>query len=212
MKKLLLVVSLVAATLAYAKQFALIEQPVPPLPKHTAKAPRDGLIEAALTSDTGGEELVLKVINSSRRSIRLAAYSLKSPSVVNALLAAKKRGVDIQVVVDEKGNKGKSGSVALSQLASAGIPARTIPSYAIHPDKYLVSDETHVQIGKFKDAEAETESDSRNVMVVWNNPNLANSYLKQWQSKWEQGTEFNATSEWSVESRNTENPRERKQP
>lgn len=45
---------------------------------------------------------MLKVINASERSIRLAAYSLPSPIIVRALLNAKKRGVDVRVIVDSK--------------------------------------------------------------------------------------------------------------
>jgi phosphatidylserine/phosphatidylglycerophosphate/cardiolipin synthase-like enzyme len=67
----------------------------------TDKAPTTSIIENGFSPDGGAEALVLKVINASETSIRLAAYSFTSPAVVRALLDAKKRGVDVQIVVDD---------------------------------------------------------------------------------------------------------------
>jgi phosphatidylserine/phosphatidylglycerophosphate/cardiolipin synthase-like enzyme len=66
-----------------------------------------------------------------------------------ALLAAKRRGVNVAVVVDDKGNRAKSSQQALNLLVNAGIPTRTIDVYAIHHDKYLVIDAEHVETGSF---------------------------------------------------------------
>jgi phosphatidylserine/phosphatidylglycerophosphate/cardiolipin synthase-like enzyme len=42
--------------------------------------------------------------------LSVAAYSFTSSPVVKALIAAKKRGVDVRVVADEKEIKGKRAS------------------------------------------------------------------------------------------------------
>lgn len=60
--------------------------------------------------DGGAEALVVKTIQSEKKSIRLAAYSFASPAVVRAHLEAKRRGVDVMVVVDRKSNPGAVGS------------------------------------------------------------------------------------------------------
>jgi phosphatidylserine/phosphatidylglycerophosphate/cardiolipin synthase-like enzyme len=198
-KKLLLITSLVLVMSdAFAKQPRLIDELSQRLDSRTDKSPATGLpaaglIESAFSPDEGSEALVLKVINSSDHSIRLAAYSFTSPSIVKALLAAKKRGVDVRVVVDEKGNKGKSSIAALNLLVNAGIPTRTNSTYAIHHDKYIVSDESHVQNGSFNYSQAAAKSNSENVVVMWNNLVLASTFLKHWQSRWDQGVEFRST-------------------
>jgi phosphatidylserine/phosphatidylglycerophosphate/cardiolipin synthase-like enzyme len=114
-----LVISLAVATSAFAKQPTLLDELSHALQTRASKAPATGLVESAFSPDAGSEELVLKVINSSEHSIRLAAYSFTSPAVVRALLAAKKRGVDIRVMVDDKGNKGKSSIAALNLFVGA---------------------------------------------------------------------------------------------
>ncbi|MDY7578968.1 phospholipase D family protein [Herbaspirillum sp. RTI4] len=143
--------------------------------------------ESAFSPEAGSEALVLRVIASSERSIRLAAYSFTSQPVVKALLDAKKRGVDVRLVVDDRGNRGPSNIAAINMMVEAEIPIRTISTYAIHHDKYIISDERHVQNGSFNYSTAAAHSNSENVIVNWNNPSLAAAFLLHWQSRWMQG-------------------------
>ena len=70
-----------------------------------AKAEECAAIQLAFSPHGGGEAMVLNTIDSATRSIRLIAYSFTSPSVVRALLVAKKaRGVDVAVTVDYRNN------------------------------------------------------------------------------------------------------------
>lgn len=191
MKKFLLAFSLALTTAGtFAKQPTLLDELSQVIRQHSDKAPATGLIESAFSPDAGSEDLVRKVINASEHSIRLAAYSFTSPNIVRALVDAKKRGVDVRIAVDEKGNKSKSSLAALNLVVNAGIPTRTISTYAIHHDKYIVSDERHVQNGSFNYSQAAAKSNSENVVVTWNNPELAKSFLKHWESRWEQGVDY----------------------
>lgn len=163
----------------------------------TEKAPVTAEMEIGFSPEGSGEALVLKVINTSRESVRLAAYSFTSPKIVRALIAAKRRGVDVQIVVDEDSNlgKGRNGSIskgreALNLVANAGIPVRTVGRYAILHDKTIVSDGRHVQTGSFNYSQAAAKSNSENVLVVWNNPQLAASYLRHWNSRFAQGAPY----------------------
>jgi phosphatidylserine/phosphatidylglycerophosphate/cardiolipin synthase-like enzyme len=153
--------------------------------------PATGQVEYAFSPREGAEGLVLKVIRSSRHDIRMLAYALTSAPVVEALVAAKKRGVDIAVVADYKENVSADHSgkarAALSALANAGIAVRTIDVYAIHHDKVLVVDGATVQTGSFNYTQAAQKSNSENVMVLWNNPQLAKGYLAHWERNWKQG-------------------------
>jgi len=144
-------------------------------------------IENGFSPEAGAEALVLKSIDSARQTIRMAAYSFTSPQVMRKLLDAKKRGVDIMIVVDEKGNKSKASRAAMNLVVNAGIPLRTISTYTIHHDKYIVVDGMHVETGSFNYSQSAARRNSENVIVVWNNPELASSYLGHWQSRWDQG-------------------------
>jgi len=147
-------------------------------------------LENAFSPDDGAEALVLKVINTSVSKIRLAAYSFNSLKIVEALLNAKKRGVDVKVIVDERRNQRKNSIKALNLLVNNGIQTKTISVYAMHHDKYIVADDLTVQNGSFNYSKDAATSNSENVVVVWNSPELAKSFMLHWQNRWSKGVDY----------------------
>lgn len=178
---------------AFARQSALLDELSQALHARIDQAPATPQIETGFSPDGDAERLILKVINSAKHDLRLAAYSFTSPKIVQALINAKKRGVDVRVVVDDSGPKSKSGIAALNLLAGANIPARTNGEYAIHHDKYIIVDGQHVQTGSFNYSQAAANANSENVIVIWHNPALAASYARHWQSRFAEGVDFKPT-------------------
>ena len=144
-------------------------------------------IDVAFSPEAGAEALVVKVIAGARQSIRLAGYSFTSPAVVRSLMDAKRRGVDVKIVIDDKGNRGKANLAAINLIVGADIPLRVISAYAIHHDKYIVVDAKTTETGSFNYSQAAAKSNSENVLVVWDNPAVAARYLQHWESRWKQG-------------------------
>ncbi|ELX12790.1 putative phospholipase D [Janthinobacterium sp. HH01] len=153
----------------------------------SAQAPA---IENAFAPDAGGEALVLKVIDAATSKIRLAGYSFNSRHVMQALLNAKKRGVDVKVMVDARRNQRPASIAALRPLVNAGIPTRTVAVYAMHHDKYIVVDDRTVQNGSFNYSKDAATSNSENVLVVWDNPQLAKSFQDHWEDRWAKGVDY----------------------
>ncbi|WP_308340354.1 phospholipase D family protein [Variovorax sp. ZS18.2.2] len=129
----------------------------------------------------------MRLIDSARSSIRLAAYAFTSPAVTRALIAAKKRGVDVAVLVDHKSNLVQDASgkatAALNALSLAGVATATVARYPIHHDKYIVVDAAHVETGSFNFSNAAEFGNSENVLVLWNSPQVARAYLAHWASR-----------------------------
>ena len=154
-----------------------------------------GSLEVAFSPAGGGEELVIKVIDSARSEIKVLAYSFTSAPIARALLAAHKRGVSVSIVADEKSNLSEGGGsqkavAALSALANAGVDVRTTNAFAIHHDKVLCVDRAHVETGSFNfSASAETRN-SENVLVNWSNPELADVYLKHFERNYKLSRSF----------------------
>ncbi|WP_064519359.1 phospholipase D-like domain-containing protein, partial [Buttiauxella gaviniae] len=88
---------------------------------------------------------VLSVINSSRRSLDVAAYQFTSRPVAEALLAAQRQGVNVRVLADAKDNGGKYSAV--TWLQRQGVPVRLNGQYAIQHNKFMVSDGVTTQTG-----------------------------------------------------------------
>ena len=161
-----------------------------------AVAPADATIEAAFAPDAGAEDLVVKVISSATKTLKMSAYTFTSPTIVRALIAAQKRGVQIQLVADEHVNlvEDQSGKMrhALNAVSNAGIEVRVISTYPVHHDKLMIVDGRHVQTGSFNYTNSAASRNSENVLVVWNNPALAAIYLRHWTNRWSQGRDYRA--------------------
>jgi phosphatidylserine/phosphatidylglycerophosphate/cardiolipin synthase-like enzyme len=162
-----------------------------------SSAGTDAGIEVGFSPDGSGEALVLRSISSARQSIRLAAYSFTAAPVARALVDAKKRGVDVAVVVDYKNNlaEDRSGKAraALNLLVNAGIPTRTVSAFPMQHSKYAVIDGAHVQTGSYNYSVAAARYNSENVLVVLNRPDLARQYLDNWQRLYNASQAFTST-------------------
>ena len=141
-------------------------------------------IQTAFSPERGALQLVLSTIGSARESIRLMGYSFTSPEVVRALVDAHRRGVD------EKGNRNKASVAAMNLVAGAGIPLRTNDRYAIMHDKIIIVDGHTVETGSFNFTRAGARTNSENVLVVREMPEVARRYLFHWQSRWNTGTNW----------------------
>jgi len=86
------------------------------------------------------QQLVINTLNSAQQSINLMGYSFTSPEVVKVLIAAKRRGVDVRVVLDSKANQGRASVAAINLLVNAGIEVRTVDNYKIMHDKVTIVD------------------------------------------------------------------------
>ena len=154
------------------------------------------LPEVGFAPDQGAEALILKAIDASTSSVRLSAFAFSSRLIRNALIMAKRRGIDVRVVVDERHNidddPKRIGRNALGALANAGIPVRTNHDYRIHHDKFIVVDACHVQTGSYNYTDSANKN-SENVVVLWNNPDLAAKYLAHWESRFAQAVPFDET-------------------
>ena len=184
-----------SATLARKKQESLIYSVVNAYESnHSFEVAATGSIEVAFSPSEGSEALVVKVADSARTELRILAYSFTSAPVTAALLRAKKRGVDVRLVADEKNNVSddRSGKAraALSTLVNAGVDVRTVSVYPIHHDKVMVADRETVQIGSFNYSDAAARRNSENVLVNWRNPKLASVYIAHFERNYRQARAF----------------------
>ena len=153
-----------------------------------------GTVEAGFAPEGGGEKLVVKVIDSARVEVKVLAYSFTSPDIVAALIAARKRGVDVQVVVDYRNNitedTHNKARRALALLVGARIPVQTVSAWQTQHSKVIVVDRRHVQTGSFNYSAVAVNRNSDNVLVLWDCPDLAKLYLEHWESRSARGETF----------------------
>lgn len=111
----LLRVSLLACPLLFTTpSFAMIDTPS---------------VKVGFSPEGSASALVLDTINSAESSIRMMAYSFTDPDVMHALAKAKKRGVDVRIVVDDKGNTNRASQEAMKYINLLDIPLRTVDAF-----------------------------------------------------------------------------------
>lgn len=179
---------------SFAARGGFLGQALGALENRSEQLPAAGTMEVAFSPDEGSEHLVVKVIDSARSEIRMLTYSFTSAPVTQALLRARKRGVDVKVVADEKNNvaqdRSRKARAALSALANASVDVRTISVYPIHHDKVVIVDGETVELGSFNYSDAAAHRNSENVLVNWKNPALARVYLKHFARNYAQSKAY----------------------
>ncbi|MEW6314153.1 MAG: phospholipase D family protein [Pseudomonadota bacterium] len=122
------------------------------------------------------KEVVLAAIADARKSIHLAAYQFTHPDIVRALIAAKKRGVQVAVVLDRTQANGDSQAA----MVASGIACRIDGRFRIMHHKFIVVDGRHVETGSFNYSVNADKVNAENALYLKNVPELAAQYKAQW--------------------------------
>ena len=149
-------------------------------------------IQVGFSPEGSARKLVLETIASAKLSIQMLAYSFEAPDIMQALVDAKKRGVDVRVVIDKKRNQGKASKAAMDFVTSNGVELRTNEHFHIHHDKTIIVDGHTVETGSFNFAPSAETANSENVIVIRDMPDVARQYLAHWQSRWDLGKPYAA--------------------
>ena len=147
-----------------------------------------GNIDIGFTPNGNSLELVLKAIDSSTKTICMATYSFTSKPVALALLNAKKRGVDIQIVSDEKSNRSKYSAAKF--LSNQGVNVRLNGNYPIMHNKFIVIDNKTLETGTFNYSNAGANKNAENVIVIWNDPAVASKYASECKRLYNEATPY----------------------
>nr|WP_307455362.1 phospholipase D family protein [Pantoea ananatis] len=135
-----------------------------------------GTILYGFSPNGSAQNLILHSIDDAKKSIDIAAYSFTSKPISLALLAAKKRGVQIRIVADYKAN---AKYTAVSFIKNAGVIVRLNSNYEIMHNKFMVIDGVDVQTGSFNYTSSASVRNAENVIVIKNNEKLAGAYEQE---------------------------------
>jgi phosphatidylserine/phosphatidylglycerophosphate/cardiolipin synthase-like enzyme len=145
-----------------------------------------GDIRVCFTPGDECTDVVVDTIREAKKEVLLQAYSFTSPPIVKALVDAKKRGVDVRVVLDrsnicKKADCENKGQIAADTLRIAKVPVLVDDAHAIAHNKVVVLDGATVITGSFNFTKAAQERNAENLLVI-RDPNLARRYRANWQS------------------------------
>ena len=143
----------------------------------------EGEIEVAFTPRDDVEAVLLGVIKRARRSLHVQAYAFTSRRIADAMVAARRRGVDVQVLADAEMNRRPKGN-ALPTLLAAGVPVAVETRYSAAHNKVLIADADGpgcaVLTGSYNFTWSAQNRNAENVLVLRGHCELAQAYRENW--------------------------------
>ena len=139
------------------------------------------------------------MINATQKKLYAAVYMFTDKTILEALIKAKKeRGVDVQIITDKISYGGLFGKA--EELVKAGVatfvynPSQAtynafLHSNAIMHNKFALFDKT-IWTGSFNWTRSASSRNKENVIVIYNNQVVHDTYLKQFESLKEECISF----------------------
>jgi phosphatidylserine/phosphatidylglycerophosphate/cardiolipin synthase-like enzyme len=142
----------------------------------------DSVVSGVYFSPKGGcEDQVVSWIGKANSSIHILIYSFTLDGIRDALIQARGRNVQVEVVF-EQNNINEAGS-EYQNLKNAGIAVRVDGNSAYMHDKVMVVDDKVALTGSFNWS-SHAENDNNENLVVITSDNVADIYESEFQKIW----------------------------
>jgi phosphatidylserine/phosphatidylglycerophosphate/cardiolipin synthase-like enzyme len=128
----------------------------------------------------GATAAVVDALGNAKQSIHVQAYSFTSPAIAKALVAAKRRGLEVKIILDKSQRSERYTEADFT--AHAGIPTWIDESHAIAHNKIMILDDDTVITGSFNFTRAAEENNAENLLVLHKTQELAQRYLRNWEA------------------------------
>jgi mitochondrial cardiolipin hydrolase len=131
-----------------------------------------------------GPKLV-RMYQGAKSDIKVAMYSLTVKGQANALIAAHRRGVKVQVILDT--NLGRQKTSMGKTLASAGIPVRHVgPSGGSMHHKFIIVDGKSLATGSYNISN-DAEDHSNEAMLFITDKKVIAVFAGEFDKLWQKG-------------------------
>jgi cardiolipin synthase len=130
-------------------------------------------------------EPIVKAIADTRRSLRIKMFMFSDPSLLKSVVAAKRRGVKVRVILNEARRSGeKDNEHTREALERAGIEVRTgNPAFDLTHEKSMVVDETRALVMSLNWA-TKNLTETRDYAVVTTSPRDVSEIIDGFEADW----------------------------
>lgn len=146
-----------------------------------ARAERKADVEVAFTPADDVAGMIVARIGQARQSVRMQAYLFTDRRIANALLAARKRGVEVELIGDAA-QRDSGGQPHLKALARAGVRVYLNGSHAAAHDKIVIVDgdspAAAVITGSYNFTHAAQAKNAENVVVLSGNRAVTDRFVE----------------------------------
>jgi phospholipase D len=120
---------------------------------------------------------VIKTISTAKKQILVQAYSFTDNDIATALVKARRRGVDVRVILDKSQISSKYSKIMILERNRIKVLIDNKP--AIAHNKIIIVDEHTVIGGSYNYSESAAKRNAENLLII-NDTNFAQQYVKNW--------------------------------
>jgi phosphatidylserine/phosphatidylglycerophosphate/cardiolipin synthase-like enzyme len=135
------------------------------------------------------DKLLESVMDSSTKTLEIACYSLTEKGIVNSIINAKKRGVDVRLITDKQSTHNKSQTAAIQKIEAAGIPVKENSHKGLMHLKITIADGKILTTGSFNYTGAASQYNDEVLMVV-HDAKMAQQWDKEFNVMWNDNTNY----------------------
>jgi phosphatidylserine/phosphatidylglycerophosphate/cardiolipin synthase-like enzyme len=124
----------------------------------------------------GCTEAVVQELKRARREILVQAYSFTSEPLTNSLIEAKKRGVDVEILLDKSNEVERYSD--LHMFLENGLAPLIDAHHAIAHNKIMIIDRRTLITGSFNFTNQAEHENAENLLIIKGKPELIKAYCE----------------------------------
>ncbi len=133
-------------------------------------------------------EQITNAIDQAQKSILVQAYTFTSKPIAQSFIRAKKRGVDIKVILDESQISSKYS--VINELFYQKIPVYIGYKPAISHSKIMIIDEQKIITGSFNFSDSAQKRNAENPLIITGDLLLVEQYVENWKNRQSQSKPY----------------------
>lgn len=128
---------------------------------------------------------ILEAINSAAKSLRVKMFLFSDPSLLKAVIDAKRRGVDVRVMLNPARRDGESeNQESRKKLAAGGVTVKdSNPDYDVTHEKSMVVDDQTAFV-KSLNWETKNLTETRDYAIVTSHPHEVGEIIECFEADW----------------------------
>lgn len=162
---------------------ALLSSLASPAPAFETSLAATGTIQVAFTPGDDADKLIIGAVNKAKQQILVQAFSFTHKKIAQALIAARRRGVDVQLIADSAQTE-KIPTSVIGDIAAGGIPVFLDAEHESSHNKVMVIDARSAEVtlitGSYNFTHAAQFKNAENLLVIRGNAALAEAYFNNW--------------------------------
>lgn len=127
----------------------------------------------------GCTDAIVRELGRARREVLVQAYSFTSKPIAEALIAAKTRGVHIEILLDRSNEE--ETYTELGHLLSQGLAPHIDAQHAIAHNKIMIIDRRTVITGSFNFTHQAEVENAENLLIIKGSRDLVSSYCESFE-------------------------------